>query len=427
MDKFRHKSIRDPLYGFVGLSETETELVDTPIFRRLHSIKQLSHAFLVYPSAIHTRFEHSLGCAHLAGRMCDQLGIGGREKEDVRIAALLHDIGHGPFSHLFEDAVRRCNPDLGSPHERISEIMILEDPDIGRILGGARQRIVDLLKKKRPTTASDIVSSSLDADKLDYLLRDSFHIGVSYGRFDPDRIMHTLRANKQDTALCVDVKGKDALENYRLGRHLLHVQVYHHHARLIADRMFLQALYAALDGGVIAKADLRIGPGDNSRFLEFYGALDDNSVYDLVIRHPDAGLAGEILRDVRRRRLLKRACDFTIPDLMEHADVRRRLIRMEQSELDDMSARVAEQTGTPTRRVVFHKSAVSIQLYHKNPLMIVRRGKVISLSDYSPFRSADSVIRYIVYGPSDADTRKKIAAKIAGELGIDESVISYLE
>ena len=422
------KSIRDPLYGFIGLSEKETQLVDTPLFRRLHFIKQLSHAFVAYPSAIHTRFEHSLGCMHIAGKICDALSIAGEDKENVRIAALLHDIGHGPFSHLFEDVIRRCNTDLNNPHEVISEIMIKQNPEIGRILGDKKQKIVDLLHAERRTLTSDIVSSSLDADKLDYMLRDSYHIGVYYGRFDLDRILHTLRSNPTNTELCVDVRGKDAAESYRIGRHLLHVQVYHHHARLIADLMFLQALDMALDNGIIEKANLQVGRGrDNSRFLAFYSTLDDNSVYDLVMKDPNAGLAGEILQNIRHRRLLKRACDFTSRDLGKNADVAERLMKMPQDGLNQMSERIAKQLGLQPHEIIFHRSNISIQMYNKNPIMILSKGDVIALSDYSPFSAADSVIRYIVYGPADIGTRKKIAAHVAEELGVDKSIISYTD
>ena len=107
---FRHKSIRDPLYGFVNLSEKETRLLDTSVFRRLHSIKQLSHAYVVYPSAIHTRLEHSLGCLYVANKMCHELEIKGEDQENVRMAALLHDVGHGPFSHLFESVIKKSTP-----------------------------------------------------------------------------------------------------------------------------------------------------------------------------------------------------------------------------------------------------------------------------------------------------------------------------
>lgn len=426
--RFRHKSVRDPLYGFIGLSEKETRLVDTPLFQRLRSIKQLSHAFVAYPSAIHTRFEHSLGCMHIAGKMCDELGFGHQDKEDVRVAALLHDIGHGPFSHLFEDVIRRCNAGIDSPHERISEIMIMEDPDIGRILGDGKHKIVDLLRKRQPTSASDIVSGSIDADKLDYMLRDSYHIGVAYGKFDLDRILHTLRRDPHDTALRIDVKGKDAVENYRLGRHLLHVQVYHHHARLVADLMFLNALRIALDSGVVDAADLRIEDGlDNARFLDFYGGLDDNSVYDLIMNHPKAGLDKEILRNIKRRRLLKRACDFTPKELAQNADVNHRLMKAKPEDLDEISAQIAARSGLRPHEIIFHKADIPIKLYNNNPIMLTSREKVINLSEYSPFKSSDSAIRYIVYGPADIGARKKIASEVAKELGVDEKIVSHIK
>ena len=177
---FRHKSIRDPLYGFVDLSEIETNLLDTPVFRRLHFIKQLSHAYVVYPSAIHTRFEHSLGCVYIANKMCTELNFDDDRREIVRISALLHDIGHGPFSHLFEQIIKKINPKLSEPHEVISRIIINEDHDIDAILKEKKQRVIELLEKKRTadwessgkSLSSDIVSSGLDADKLDYLRRD---------------------------------------------------------------------------------------------------------------------------------------------------------------------------------------------------------------------------------------------------------------
>lgn len=158
-DKFKHKSFRDPLYGFIGLSKKEVQLVDTKIFRRLHRIKQLSHAYLVYPSALHTRFEHSLGTLHIAGRMCDEIKL---EKEAVRYAALLHDIGHGPFSHLFENVLEKINPGTASIHEEVTRLIINNDQEIDSILGAHKEEVVEMLDSKnktgfkRSTLCSDI-------------------------------------------------------------------------------------------------------------------------------------------------------------------------------------------------------------------------------------------------------------------------------
>ena len=117
---YRFKAIRDPLYGFIDLSELETRVIDSEIFRRLQFIKQLSHAYLVYPSAIHTRFEHSLGTVHVSDIMAKELGFDKQDDiEKIRLACLLHDIGHGPFSHLFENIIEKINPTISEPHEKI--------------------------------------------------------------------------------------------------------------------------------------------------------------------------------------------------------------------------------------------------------------------------------------------------------------------
>lgn len=115
--------IRDPLYGFVEVTEKERSLLNTRILHRLSRIKQLGHSYLVYPSAVHTRLEHSLGTLHVASRICDRLKLDDSSKEVVRIAALLHDVGHGPFSHIFEDVMRRINGDKFS-HENLTQLLI---------------------------------------------------------------------------------------------------------------------------------------------------------------------------------------------------------------------------------------------------------------------------------------------------------------
>ena len=110
--------MRDPLYGFVGMSDLEIRVVDSDFFRRLLLIKQLSYAYVVYPTAIHTRFEHSLGVVYVADQMAQKLDLSNENREIVRLAALLHDVGHGPFSHLFEHTMKKINPEQDDPHEK---------------------------------------------------------------------------------------------------------------------------------------------------------------------------------------------------------------------------------------------------------------------------------------------------------------------
>jgi len=174
------KLFRDPLYGFIGLTEKELELLSTPVFQRLRRIKQLGNTHLVYPSACHSRFEHSPGVLNIATRMAEKLKIDSDEIEIIRYAALLHDIGHGPFSHNFETILKSVNTKKIS-HEDITLKIINEDDDICRILGDTKDAVISLFDDDNETANSKIISGSIDADKLDYLRRDSFHIGVAWG------------------------------------------------------------------------------------------------------------------------------------------------------------------------------------------------------------------------------------------------------
>ena len=434
---FRHTSVRDPLYGFVDLSKAETDILDTQILRRLHSIKQLSHAHVVYPSAIHTRLEHSLGCLYVANKMCHELEIRGEDLENVRMAALLHDIGHGPFSHLFERVIEKINPNLSKPHETITAIMIRESEELGSIIDSKRDVITNLLNPENTTPLSDnktsllsdIVTSGLDADKLDYLRRDSYHIGVAYGQFDLDRILHTLgKTPHKQTHICIDIKGKDALENYRLGRYLMHAQVYEHHKRLAADQMFLRALDIAVEEGVMDRADLTVcSNSTNRKFLEFYLTLDDNSIYETILKSDKSETSKEILTNIKQRRLLKRACEFTPQSLKGHADIGNELSLMDENHLCRMSSEVAQELGMQDHEIIFHKSKIDIKLFKEGEILVQQNGMVLDFQASSPITAKDSIIKFYVYGPEDAEKRRKISKKMADRLGVPVEQISKIK
>ena len=396
-------------------------MVDTKAFRRLHRIKQLSHAYLVYPSALHTRFEHSLGTLHIAGRMCGEIGL---EKEAVRYAALLHDIGHGPFSHLFENVLEKINPDTAGIHEEVTRLIINNDQEIDNILGTHKEEVVEMLDSKnktgfkRSTLCSDIVSGSLDADKLDYLRRDSYFLGVAYGMFDLERIIYTLRPTPgKYSSLGIDSRGKDAVESYRLARHLMHTQVYEHHKRLAADRMFLQALDSAMDEGVIASDVLNL---KSNEFLDFYTKLDDTSICELIMRHPRAKESKDILERIKQRKLLKRACQFSNVGI--NPETKKRLLVTKQGDLDSIAGRVAEELKFQPHEIIFHRSKINLKLYEEGDILLVDGNTVQDLKQTSPFITRDAVVMFYVFGPADAD-QNKICAKIADELAVDQNEI----
>ena len=420
---FSHKSIRDPLYGFINLSKKETEIIDTPVFRRLQNIKQLSHAFVVYPSAIHTRFEHSLGALHVADRMCQQLELDIKQRELVRFSILLHDIGHGPFSHLFEHVLTKINSAKFN-HEDISSWIINENAEISSIVKSYKKSIIEILQKddrvskwesSGKSLLSDIISSGLDADKLDYLRRDSYHIGAAYGQFDLERIIQTIRTNQNKTRVCIDGKGKDSVENYRLGRYLMHAQVYEHHARIVADQMFLKALDLAItQENILDKKALTTSKNSShKRFLNYYLGLDDRNIYDAILAKPHSESA-KLLSAINHRKLLKRACDYPITASVD-ADVVEKIIKMDPKEVEK---EIAKKTKININKIIVYFSEIHIKLYDKRDILVLWRGHLKDLNDLSPISSQSVVQRLLVYGPRDKSKLDKITKFMADYLSV---------
>lgn len=406
--RWEFKSIRDPLYGFIGLTRKETDLVSSTAFQRLISLKQLSHAYVVYPSAMHTRFEHSLGALHIADRIAQNLGFDEERRTKIRIAALLHDLGHGPFSHLFEQALERWNNDFS--HENVTRWIIEEDSEINSILGARLSRqVLDVLphnpREPSDTLCADIISSGVDADKLDYLRRDSYHVGVAYGSFDLERIIHTVDVTPRGQNLCIQEKGKDAIENYRLGRYLMHAQVYEHHARIIADQMFLRAVELALSSGILDRSILttvnsRSGSKARRRFLQYYHSLTDDSVYNVILRRK-SNKAASFLKDIKERRLFKRACELDLAWDIGNADDRKRLSSMSLQEMKEKERRIARGVGLDPSDVIIHRSSISIKLYEPYDILILRRnGDVKTLDEMSPISAETRPIeRLFIFCP----------------------------
>ncbi|PWB86159.1 deoxyguanosinetriphosphate triphosphohydrolase-like protein [Methanobrevibacter woesei] len=241
----KKKFIRDSVYGDIRLNEIEVEVMDNPQFQRLRRIKQLGLISLIYPGANHTRFEHSIGTMHIASKLADKLDLNQDDKELVRISALLHDIGHGPFSHVSEGV-------LSFPHEELTKYVIKNTAirdivekkfDINKII-----EIINGEGKFGP-----IVSGELDADRMDYLLRDSHYTGVAYGIIDYERIISNINLNKH---LSLDIKGVQAAEGALVSRYFMYPSVYQHHTTRIVNSMFRRGLKKLIDSGVINENDM---------------------------------------------------------------------------------------------------------------------------------------------------------------------------
>ncbi len=236
------KIVNDPVYGFIRFPEPEIlQLMDHKWFQRLRNIRQMGPAHLVYPGAVHTRFHHSLGAVHLMGKALDELkakGINITEKECLaaRIAIMMHDIGHGPFSHALEHTLVH-----GISHEHISAlIMDVLNIEFNGMLDGA-VRIFDQSYEK--PYLHQLVSSQLDVDRMDYLNRDSFYTGVSEGVIGYDRILQMLTVI--DGQLMVEEKGVHSVEKFIIARRLMYWQVYLHKTVLGAETLLINILKRA--------------------------------------------------------------------------------------------------------------------------------------------------------------------------------------
>lgn len=244
------KIINDPVYGFISFPEPELmQIIESHWFQRLRNIRQMGMAHFVYPGAVHTRFHHSLGACHLMGIALEKLKSKGASVTDgeclaARIAILLHDVGHGPFSHALEHSLVD-----GIPHETISRfIMKAMEKEYGGAFGTAQQIFSHSYPK---LYLHQLVSSQLDVDRMDYLNRDSFYTGVSEGVIGYDRILQMLTVH--DGELMVEEKAVHSVEKFIIARRLMYWQVYLHKTVLGAEQLIINILTRAKeiarDGG----------------------------------------------------------------------------------------------------------------------------------------------------------------------------------
>src|SRR5215813_7209751 len=252
----KRKLIRDAVHGDIEMDPLEVELMDTPEFQRLRGIKQLGTAYLVFPSAVHTRFEHSLGTSWMARRMIDSVrrsrNISADEETLIRVAALLHDITHIPFGHTLEDE-RRVLPRHDKDEERVD--YFLNQSAVGRILKreGFQDEIIDAIRGD-DTYRSDIVGGAISADLLDYLRRDTYFCGLSQ-YYDP-RIFESFIVEKGRLVMNLEKHGMlrhDALSelvNLLRIRYTLSERVYYHHTKVSSGAMISKAVELALREGM---------------------------------------------------------------------------------------------------------------------------------------------------------------------------------
>ena len=275
--KKTHLDIIDPIHDFIRVYGTEIKIIDHPIFQRLRRIRQLSGAHLVYPGAQHTRFEHSLGVMHIVGQAAQALKEKGIIKTDdianIRLAGLLHDIGHGPFSHIYEEVLQKKTK---TSHEEIGQELILRT-EIGDIISnsGLDKKFITKLAfgDSKFQFMNEIISGTLSADMMDYLLRDGYFTGAEHAKIDHKRITQSLDVYKRNLAL--DKSALYSFESMMHSRYQMFKAVYFHKTVRSAEVMLLESLHLAYE-------EL----GLSSLSLEDYIKLTDDFVLEKLVSLP---------------------------------------------------------------------------------------------------------------------------------------------
>ena len=267
----KKKFIRDSVYGDINLSEFEVKVMDMPQFQRLRRIKQLGLISLIYPGATHTRFEHCLGTMNLGSKLAEELELDPDDVELIRISALLHDVGHGPFSHVSEGV-------LSFPHEELTRYVITQTSmrDLLEEKFDVNE-IADIINGKGHL--GPIVSGELDVDRMDYLLRDSHNTGVSYGIIDYERLISNL---KLEDGLILDIKGVQAAEGALVSRYYMYPSVYQHHTTRIVNSMFRRALQKTFDEKMLDEHE--IYKYDDSDITSMFRNSENDYVRDIMFR-----------------------------------------------------------------------------------------------------------------------------------------------
>lgn len=310
------KIINDPIYGFIHIPSTLVfDIIEHPYFQRLRRINQMALSYLVFPGAKHTRFEHVLGCVFLMQKTVEMLRFKGvqisdKEAEGLYIAILLHDIGHGPFSHAMEHSIVE-----GISHEEISLRFMQE---LNKVFNGKLETAIAMFQGTYPRKfMHQLISSQLDMDRADYLKRDSFYTGVAEGNINSERLISML--NVRNDELVVEEKGLYSVEKFLIARRLMYWQVYLHKTSVAAEQILIRLLNRAKElvqqGQELTMSTAlaffvknKISKDNFSQeVLEMFARLDDTDIISAMKEwqfHPDAVLS-KLSKMLLNRDLLK--------------------------------------------------------------------------------------------------------------------------
>jgi HD superfamily phosphohydrolase len=418
MPKAYWGEIKDPVHGYVYVTENEKTVMDTYPMQRLRRIRQLAGSEYVYPSANHTRLEHSIGVMYLAGKVVENPSISRIVTDDeadmTRIAALLHDMGHGPFSHVFEHLLVK---NLNQTHEDLTAWLV-EKSEVGDKLSAmgynakeVAQLAVGRLHKPERAFLDQIISSAVDVDKQDFIVRDTYHTGAEYGFIDVFRLIHALNVLGEN--LAVELGALSALEAMIIARIESFKSIYFHRVGRAAQIMLATAMEKANDElGLTA-----------FKTPEEYLAMDDYTVWAAAKK---CEKSRPIIEALERRRMLKCAYERTFYD----KDTMISNIFSRDAYRQQVQAEIAQEAGVAAEAVIIDVPTVPSVPYHHSALMENMEIPVFSrtstggktmyrMSDLSKiFETLKGFINILrVY--TDADNRanvEKATAKVLGKI-----------
>ncbi|MDI6888895.1 MAG: HD domain-containing protein [Methanocellales archaeon] len=353
------KVIRDPIHGYIALDDLALALIDTPEMQRLRRIRQLGLSNFVYPGANHTRFEHSLGTLHLTDQLLDQLQVTGKERDDVRAAALLHDIGHGPFSHATEGLILQH---MGRSHADVEKL--ISSSTIADVLEAHSLDPANIAQIIRGETAyGQLINSEIDVDRMDYLVRDAHYTGVAYGIIDYVRLIHEMELCEEQ--LVIREGGIQAAESLLVSRFLMHPTVYYHHVSRIAEAMFTHAIEELIHSG--------LDPVELSR-------MDDYELMTLL--RSSKGYPKKICECMDNRRLFKRAL-YVGKDCV---NVERMLKLRDQAR--KVESEIAKESGVPEGHVLLD--------IPKRPEMVEMKARILVNGEMKRLDEVSHLVRILV-------------------------------
>jgi HD superfamily phosphohydrolase len=351
------KIIKDPVHGYVEVEEFALALLDSPALQRLRYIKQLGFSFLVYPGANHTRFEHSLGTMFLADVACRRFGLPDDERMLVTAAALLHDIGHGPFSHASEPLMKEL---LHRTHDDIRQIVEDQVGGLLRASGIDPDELCAIVKGKHPL--SGIIHGDLDVDRMDYLLRDAYYTGAPYGTVDAQRLIRHLIHTPEGTVL--DENGVNAAESLLIARTLMRPSVYYHHVSRIGECMFQLAVLE----------HLRDAPQEDAQRILI---MDDPGCMH-ALQSSENPVTRALAARLYERRLYKRALSvgsdqINIAAFQDGVPIER---------CRAFAIRIAELAGIPQQEVLVDIPSVPSEM--SLGVRVKNRHAIVNLEEFSP-------------------------------------------